>query len=60
MELKEIRKEQSLSQRDFAEKYHINVRTLQRWEQGETKVPPTIEYMLSKLVEYEKKACKRK
>lgn len=48
MNVKLIRQEMNLSQKEFAERFHISIRTLQGWEQ-ERNNPP--EYFLSMLNE---------
>ena len=53
MSIKSIRKETGLTQQQFAEKYHISVRTLQHWEQGR-KTPPYVIFLLERLNQYEK------
>lgn len=47
MTIKELREGTGLSQRQFAEKYHIPVGTLQHWEQGIRKPPVYVIYMLN-------------
>ena len=49
--IKTLRESTGLSQRDFAAKFHINIRTLQAWEQGITAPPEHVLFMLSCLVE---------
>ncbi len=34
--VKEVRAKTQLSQQEFARRYHLNVRTLQRWEVGQS------------------------
>ena len=34
VDVQDIRKQLNLSQREFADAYHLSVRTLQEWEQG--------------------------
>lgn len=48
--IKELREITGLSQRQFAEKYHINYRNIQNWEQGNRKVPEHVNYMLGRLI----------
>ena len=48
--IKELRDITGLSQRQFAEKYHINYRNIQNWEQGSRKVPEYVSYMLFRLI----------
>lgn len=54
MSILEIRQDLGLSQADFAKKFHLNVRTVQSWEQG-WRVPPihTL-YMIMRIVELER------
>lgn len=55
LSLKDIRKETGLTQKVFAKKYHIPVRTLQDWEQERRRTPPYVIFMLKTIQEYEKK-----
>lgn len=55
MTIKELRESTGLSQAQFAEKFHIPVGTLQHWEQGVRKPPEYVLYMLSVLIEKDKK-----
>ena len=55
MTIKELRESTGLSQSQFAEKFHIPVGTLQHWEQGVRKPPEYVVYMLSILIEKNKK-----
>ncbi|SEF91372.1 helix-turn-helix domain-containing protein [Lachnospira multipara] len=55
MDIRKIREELNMSQSQFANKFHLSVKTLQRWEQGKTKVPESIYYMINKIYELEKK-----
>ncbi len=48
--IKELRAITGLSQRQFAEKYHINYRNIQNWEQGTRSVPEYVVYMLERLI----------
>ncbi len=50
MKIKELRKKTGLSQSKFAEKYHINLWTLQEWERDRTKTPETILYLLERII----------
>ena len=49
----ELRKRTGLSQKKFAEKYHLGLRALQSWEQGWRNTPESILYMVQKLIESE-------
>lgn len=53
MSIKSIRQDLGLSQKQFADKFEIPVRTLQQWEQGKSSPAPYIEKMIRKLVEKE-------
>lgn len=50
MTIKELRQITGLSQTKFAEKYHINLWTLQNWERGKSKPADVILYLLEKVV----------
>jgi DNA-binding transcriptional regulator YiaG len=56
MEIKELRKQTGLSQSEFAKKFHLSIRTLQRWEQGQTDTPEYVLYMIHMILEYEHKS----
>ena len=50
MEIKEIRALTKLSQRKFAEKYGMQCRTIERWENGDTTPPVYVKKMLERVV----------
>ncbi len=50
MTIKELRNLTGLSQSKFAEKYHINKYSLQRWEQERTTIPDTVLYLLERII----------
>lgn len=54
-EIKDIRLSTGLSQKEFAQKYHISIKSLQNWEQDRRTPPESTVYMLRKIVEEEKK-----
>ena len=54
MTIKELRKQTGLSQSQFARKFHLNVRTLQTWEQNTRPTPEHVIYLISSILEYEK------
>ena len=54
MTIKELRKQTGLSQSQFARKFHLNVRTLQTWEQNTRPTPEYVIYLISSVLEYEK------
>lgn len=56
MDIYEIRKNTGLSQRAFAEKYRIPVRTIENWESGERKPPQYVIDMLQTIVEQDLQA----
>ena len=47
----ELRKQTGLSQSQFAKEFHINLKTLQSWEQGWRNTPEYVLYMLQKILE---------
>lgn len=49
----ELRKQTGLSQSQFAKKFHIQLKTLQSWEQGWRNTPECILYMVKKILELE-------
>ena len=56
--IKELRLKLNLNQREFAEKYHIPLKTLQNWEanpaiSSHRNCPPYVTYMLTELVNKE-------
>ena len=55
MTILELRKLTGLSQRKFADKYHLGIRNVQNWEQGVRKPPTYVLYLLEKLIELENK-----
>lgn len=50
MEIAAIRKGTGLSQREFAQRFEIPVRTLQQWEQGKSSPPRYVVAMIRKLL----------
>lgn len=48
--IKELREMTGLSQSKFAEKYHINLWTLQEWERGRTNPSDVIPYLLERII----------
>ena len=55
MNIKQLREKTNLSQSKFAEKFHINLRTLQRWEQGQTPTPDYVVFLIGRILELEEK-----
>lgn len=51
--IKTIRKQTGLSQSAFAEHFGISVRTLQRWEQGQSTPPAYLSALLEKAIQAE-------
>ncbi len=47
-DIKELRKKTGLSQKQFAEIYHIPVRTIQKWEIGQASPPDYVIKLLEK------------
>ena len=50
-DIKDLRKKTGLSQKEFADKYNLSVRTLQQWEQGISRPLDSLLYLISKDVE---------
>ena len=50
MTILELRRMTGLSQRQFADKYHIGLRNLQNWEQGVRRTPDYVLYLLSRVI----------
>lgn len=50
----ELRQQTGLSQSQFAKKFHIQLKTLQSWEQGWRNTPECILYMIQRILELEK------
>lgn len=50
MTVKELRQITGLTQKAFAEKYHIPKRTLENWEGGQREPSETILYLLKRAV----------
>ena len=55
MDIAELRKRTGLSQSKFAKKFHLNVRTLQTWEQGIRNCPEWTLWMIERILELEEK-----
>ena len=58
MTILELRKRTGLSQKGFSEKYHLNVRTLQQWEQGTRKAPDYVTWLIERVMELEEQIDK--
>lgn len=53
MTIKELRKRTGLSQSKFAERFHLSMRTLQRWEQNHNEPQEAIVYMINRILDLE-------
>lgn len=51
--IKELREKTGLSQRQFAEKFSISIKTLQNWEQGYRNPPPYVPNLIEKVLKSE-------
>ena len=51
--IKYIRKQTSMNQRQFAEYFHISLYTLQEWEQGRRTPPPYVSEMMERILKLE-------
>lgn len=56
MEIKEMRRVLGDTQRQFAERYKIPLRTLQDWESGKRNCPSYMELLLERAVERDYKS----
>lgn len=50
MTIKELRVQLGLSQREFAERFNIPLKTIRNWEQGVTKPVPYIPELIQRLI----------
>lgn len=57
-EIKALRTKLGLSQSKFAKQFRLSIRTLQKWEQGDTR-PETSATLLLRLIELEPHTIKR-
>ncbi len=53
MTILELRQKTGLSQSKFAGRFHLNVRTVQQWEQGTRKTPDYVIWLIAKVIELE-------
>lgn len=53
MTILEMRKSLGLSQRQFADRFHLNVKTVQSWEGGWRKTPESYLYLIQRVIELE-------
>ena len=53
MTILELRQKTGLSQSQFAERFHLNVRTVQTWEQGTRKTPDYVIWLIARVIELE-------
>lgn len=53
IEIKQIRSQLGMSQSQFANAFHINISTLQMWEQGINKTSETILFLIKRILELE-------
>ena len=51
--IKEIREQTSLSQSQFAKKFHLAIRVVQSWQQGKRNTLDCILYMIQRILELE-------
>lgn len=49
----ELRKQTGLSQSQLAKKFHLSIRAVQSWEQGQRNTPDCILYMIQRILELE-------
>lgn len=53
MTILELRQKTGLSQSKFANRFHLNVRTVQQWEQGTRKTPDYVIWLIARVIELE-------
>ena len=53
MNIKKLREKTGLSQKKFADKYYLNVRTLQNWEQGNRVPPDYVPRLIERIIQLE-------
>ena len=53
MTILELRQKKELSQSQFAKRFHLNVRTVQTWEQGTRKTPDYVIWLIARVIELE-------
>jgi len=53
MTILELRQKTGLSQSKFAKRFHLNVRTVQTWEQGTRKTPDYVIWLITRVIELE-------
>lgn len=53
MEITKLREQLNMSQREFADKFCINMHTLQSWEQGWRRTPERYLVLIRRIVELE-------
>lgn len=53
MTILELRQKIGLSQSKFANRFHLNVRTVQQWEQGTRKTPDYVIWLIARVIELE-------
>ena len=53
MTILELRQKTGLSQGQFAKRFHLNVRTVQTWEQGIRKTPDYVVWLIARVIELE-------
>lgn len=59
MNVKNIRKNTNMSQREFAEYFGIPIRTIQKWERNGSVPPEYIPKMIEKILELEKRLSEK-
>ncbi len=55
MNICELREKTGLTQNKFAERFHLSVRTLQRWEQRQTDTPEFVLFAISTILDLEER-----
>lgn len=52
--MKDLREKMNLSQSEFADYFHVSVRTLQKWENGTRTPPEYVKWMMERIMELER------
>jgi putative transcriptional regulator len=51
--ISELRERTGLSQSQFAKRFHLSIRAVQSWEQGQRNTPEHVLYMIQTILDYE-------
>lgn len=54
-EIKDLRSDAGMSQKEFADYFHIPVDSIQNWETQRRKPPKYVPYLIKRILEYRKR-----